>query len=167
MNVEVGSVFHEVQQFRQPLLWLFLGGMTLFLILVFGLGFFKLQAANNKFAWAFFLPPLIMLGINIMLFTSRLVTDVDTNSLSVQFLPFHRSTVKIQLENLVSHESLKINALREYGGWGIRYSKTGKAYLVGGRQGVRLTYKDGRHLFIGSKKPDELDRAIGSLAGDK
>jgi hypothetical protein len=167
MNPDAGIIFREIQQFRQPLLWLFLGGMTVFLIVVFGAGFLKLQAANSKFAWLLFLPPLIMLGIDLMLYTSRLVTEVRSDGLMLQFVPFHRTAQKIPLENLTAHESSHVRALREYGGWGIRYGRNGKAYLVSGEEGVRLTYSNGKNLFIGSQKPAELDRALKSLLGDK
>jgi hypothetical protein len=167
MTSDAGVLFHEVQQFRQPLLWLLLGGVTVFMTVIFGLGFFKLQAANNKVAWLSFLPPLLILGVDLLIYTSRLVTEVRQDGLTVQFVPFHGSVQKIQMENLAGHESVKIHALREYGGWGIRYGKNSKAYLVRGEEGVRLTYTNGRSLFIGSQKPAELDSAIQSLLGGK
>jgi hypothetical protein len=167
MNPDAGIIFREVQQFRQPALWLLLGGVTVFLIVLFGAGFLKLQAANNKFAWLLFLPPLIMLGVDWMMYTSRLVTEVRSDGLVMQFVPFHRIAQKIPLENVTAHESINVRALREYGGWGIRYGRNGKAYLVSGEKGVRLTYSDGKNLFIGSQKPAELDRALKSLLGDK
>lgn len=167
MSPDAGIVFREVQQFRQPLLWLLLGGMSVFMIVLFGAGFLKLQAANNKFSWLLFLPPLIMIFVDLMLYTSRLVTEVRSDGLTVQFVPFHGTAQNISLENLAAHESIKVQALREYGGWGIRYSKAGKAYLVSGEQGVRLTYADGKRLFIGSQTPAELDRAIESLVRRK
>ncbi|MDD4869909.1 MAG: DUF6141 family protein [Kiritimatiellae bacterium] len=165
MSPEAGIVFREVQQFRQPLLWLLLGGMTMFMLVIFGLGFLKLNAANNKLAWLLFIPPLIMIGVSLMMYTSRMVTEVGQDGLTVKFTPFHRSVQKIPLENLASHEVVKIQALREYGGWGIRYGKNSKAYLVSGEEGVRLTYAAGNNLFIGSQKPAELDCAIAMLKG--
>ena len=50
----------------------------------------------------------------------------------------------------------------EYGGWGIRYGATGKAFNVQGNQGVKLTLKSGQTLLIGSLRPAELEKAIST-----
>jgi hypothetical protein len=39
----------------------------------------------------------------------------------------------------------------EYGGWGIKYGKMGKAYNVSGNRGVQLEFTDGKRLLIGSQ----------------
>ena len=48
----------------------------------------------------------------------------------------------------------------EYGGWGIRWTRNGKAYNVSGDLGVRIDYENGRHLLIGTRHPDALKQAI-------
>ncbi|MHC4338483.1 MAG: hypothetical protein ACYSTG_11155 [Planctomycetota bacterium] len=56
--------------------------------------------------------------------------------------------------------------IREYGGWGIRYSfrkGIGRAYNMSGNKGVQLVFKNGKKLLIGSQKPDELAQAINSI----
>ncbi|GIS68544.1 MAG: hypothetical protein CM1200mP8_1020 [Chloroflexota bacterium] len=48
----------------------------------------------------------------------------------------------------------------DYGGWGIRYGKNGKAYNVSGDRGVLLTFKNGSRVMIGSGEVDSLNSAI-------
>ena len=48
----------------------------------------------------------------------------------------------------------------EYGGWGIKYGKMGKAYNVSGNRGVQLEFADRKSILIGSQKPEQLDSAI-------
>jgi TATA-box binding protein (TBP) (component of TFIID and TFIIIB) len=54
--------------------------------------------------------------------------------------------------------------LLEYGGWGIKYGRKGKAYNVSGNRGVQLVFKDGKQLLIGSQRAEELAEAISSIA---
>ena len=50
--------------------------------------------------------------------------------------------------------------IREYGGWGIRYGKNGKAYNISGDRGVQLELQNSKPLLIGSQRADELAQTI-------
>ncbi len=50
--------------------------------------------------------------------------------------------------------------LREYGGWGVKYGRAGKAYNVSGNRSVQLKLSSGKGLLIGSQRPEELAQAI-------
>jgi hypothetical protein len=52
--------------------------------------------------------------------------------------------------------------LRDYGGYGIRTGRFGKAYVANGQRGVRLKLTDGTTLVLGSQKSDELVRILSS-----
>ncbi|NVL91956.1 MAG: hypothetical protein HWN71_02845 [Desulfobacterales bacterium] len=58
------------------------------------------------------------------------------------------------------------NPLKDYGGWGIRYGRGGRAYNVSGNRGVYLELSNGKSLLIGSLQPEELARAIGMQMRD-
>ena len=53
--------------------------------------------------------------------------------------------------------------MREYGGWGIRFGKSGKAYNIKGDEGLQLVFKNGKRLLIGSQKSQELAQAVDSI----
>ncbi|MDY0294116.1 MAG: hypothetical protein RBQ77_06090, partial [Candidatus Methanomethylophilaceae archaeon] len=54
------------------------------------------------------------------------------------------------------------NALRDYGGWGIRYWTRGKGYIVPGSEGGVEIFLKGRDrgILIASRRPEELLSAI-------
>ena len=64
------------------------------------------------------------------------------------------------MEDLKTYEVRTYSALREYGGWGIRWGLNGKAYNVGGNRGVQLELSNGELILIGSRKPDEFAEAL-------
>lgn len=98
------------------------------------------------------------LGVPVLLGFANLSTEVRPSGLYVRFLPFHFRFKK--LEDIEQAKACTYRPLAEYGGWGIRYGKSGKAYNVSGNQGVLLTLKSGKTLLIGSQRPSELESAI-------
>jgi len=108
---------------------------------------------------------MLCVGIVVLFYIMKLVTEVRSDGLYIRFYPLHRSFHKIPLENLKECEARTYRPLREYHGWGVRYVRKGKVYNVSGNLGVRLDYSNGRHLLIGSQKAEELAQAIKSVLG--
>lgn len=102
------------------------------------------------------------IGLPAFFLSARLITEVRSDGIYVRFFPVHFSFHKIAYEELGSFEVRKYNALREYGGWGIRYGPQGKAYNVGGNRGVQLVLTDGKRILIGSQRPEEFLAALQS-----
>ena len=95
----------------------------------------------------------------IGLFASlRLITEVHADALHVRFAPMR--TKRIQLDQIAAAEVRTFRPIRDFGGWGVRYTKQLKAYLASGNRGVQLSMLDGRHLFIGSQRPEEFEAAL-------
>ncbi len=94
------------------------------------------------------------------MYTTGLDTQVTSHGLSVRFRPFHRKWRVFEFESILEAEALTYSPLKDFGGWGIRYGKKGKAYSVSGNEGVLLKLKNGKSVLIGSKKHEELGRAI-------
>jgi len=86
------------------------------------------------------------------------VAEVRDDGLYIRFYPLTHQ--KIPFEHIVHCEVRTYNPIREFGGWGIRYGKGGKAYNVSGNRGVQLDLVNGKRLLIGSGRPEELARAI-------
>ena len=116
---------------------------------------------------------LVGLGVGTFVFTLllgpvllrivKLVTEVRSDGLYVRFYPVHLSFKPIALDRVVKLAAVRYRPIRQYGGWGIRRARGGKAYNVKGDKGVRLDFDNGRHLLIGSQQPDELEAAIRSI----
>ena len=162
--------FLEVQQFRQKWLQIILIAVSLFLILFFGYGMIQQLGMGHPWgsrpmsnmALAIVGPIMILMGIGLSLlfYKMRLFTEVREDGIYINFVPLSRQTVLF--ENIVSCEVRTYRPIREYGGWGIRYGRAGKAYNVSGNRGVQLRLSNGKGLLIGSQRPEELAQAIQS-----
>ncbi len=100
------------------------------------------------------------LGIPLLLWATRLSVRVEPGHLRIRFFPFRRRD--IPLSEIARWEVRTYRPIREYGGWGIRYSLTGAgwAYNVSGNRGVQLGFTDGGRLLLGSQHPEELAAAL-------
>jgi hypothetical protein len=106
----------------------------------------------------------LMLAIAGLFWNLRLETEVRADGLYVRFFPFHLRCRKFTPQELSEHYARQYRPLLEYGGWGIKYGRKGKAYNVSGNRGVQLVFKDGKQLLIGSQRAEELAEAISSIA---
>ncbi|MHC4386604.1 MAG: hypothetical protein ACYSUG_06395, partial [Planctomycetota bacterium] len=55
--------------------------------------------------------------------------------------------------------------IAEYGGWGIRFGKSGGAYNLRGSQGIQLILKNGKNFLIGTQQPDDFIQAVQTAGG--
>ncbi len=105
---------------------------------------------------------LIGLGLPILFGYAALIVEVSGEGIRINYRPFVRRT--IVLSEIATVEARKYNAVKEYGGWGIKgWSKAKMAYNVSGSHGAEVTLRDGRSVMIGSRRADELAAAVKSL----
>jgi hypothetical protein len=124
---------------------------------VLGHAWGKLPMSNgNIIGWTIFL-----WIIYLRLITVRLVTEVQKWALIVSLRGFWRSR-RVPFDAIVSVESVTYDPARDYGGYGVRSTREGQAYLAGGTHGIRLTLANGEKLVVGSQRADEL---AGILSG--
>lgn len=159
-----GTVFKEAQRFRQP--WLF--ALMIGLIAIMTWGFVQqillgVPWGDNPAPDWMMVMLFIIFGILFpaFIFSLGLFTEVTSSELRIRFRPLQVKGERIPLKDIAEHASVDYRPLREFGGWGIRYGPTGKAYNVSGTRGVRLRTVEGREILIGSWRADELDAAIG------
>jgi hypothetical protein len=74
----------------------------------------------------------------------------------VRFLPIHWNFKKFGFEQIIRCYARKYRPIAEYGGWGIRWGKSGKAYNAYGNIGVQLELIDGKKSSLAHKKPMNL-----------
>jgi hypothetical protein len=157
-----GVLFSERQRFLQTWVW------ALVMVVVIGVWAMALMQfvfdrpedpslANDIIvivAWA-----LAGVGIPVLFLVMRLETEVRGDGLYVRFFPFHLNPRKFAWADIAESRARRYDALREYGGWGIRWGKGGRAYNISGDRGLQLVLKDGKRWLIGSQKADELAAA--------
>ena len=163
-------LFSEVQRFNQPWIWTIILPISLGPIALFGYGFVQQVVGGEPWgdkpmsdvgllvAFAFCL----VFGVVLLLLFAKmkLVVLVQPGALLLRFVPLHRDFKRFELDGIRSHRALTYRPIREYGGWGIRLVRDGRAYNVSGDRGVRFDFPDGTHLLVGSKRAEELDRAV-------
>ena len=160
--------FREIQKFNQRWLWILLLGSSVFVVTFFGYGMIKQivfgqmwgSRPMSNIALAIVGPGIMLftLGFTYLFYSLKLITEVRNDGLYIRFFPLsHRI---IPFENIKYCEVRTYRPIKEYGGWGIRYGRKGKAYNVSGNRGVQLKLSEGKPLLIGSQKPEELARTI-------
>jgi len=166
MKNQMDSNFVEIQQFRQIWIWALILPVSLFLLGHFGVGvieplFFGEPEEYSPTALAIIarsMSLLIGLGLPILAYKIKMISEVKDDGIDIYFYPFKHEW--IPFESIINFEARTYNALKEYGGWGIRTGLNGKAYNVSGNSGVQLELAGGEKLLIGSQRSDELARVI-------
>ena len=92
----------------------------------------------------------------------RLVTELHPSELLVSMRGLWR-TRRIQISDIKSVEVVRFNPVRDYGGYGVRRTRQGTAYIAGGNEGVRLELTAGAPVVLGSERSKELAEAIFQL----
>lgn len=152
-------LFTERQKFNQWWLWLILIGMN-GLVVVFIVKGLTTQTMNI----GLWLGAFLSLLITISFYFLSLETRIDEKGIMVKFFPFHFSFIRIPWDRIEKVEVRQYSALGEFGGWGIRYGSSGKAYNVSGDIGIQLTLKDHSNLLIGTNKKEEVEVVLRQLA---
>jgi hypothetical protein len=93
--------------------------------------------------------------VYLRLLTVRLVTEVRDRELIVKMRGLWRAH-RVLLVNIPSAEVVDFDPIRDYGGYGIRSNREGKAYIANGNGGVRLKLSDGSSLVVGSQRANAL-----------
>jgi hypothetical protein len=101
----------------------------------------------------------------LRLITLKLVTNVEAGRLTVSIGGLW-SVRKISLAQIRNVEVVTYNPVIDYGGYGIRLARKGRAYIAAGDQGVRLTPAKGMKVLVGSQRPQELFKAIADSGGE-
>ena len=163
MTAANNPIFREVQRFSQPLRLFALvsmaAGGTILAIVMARRG----SEENSVSLLGQMLALIAVLGVGVLFFTVRLETEVRPDGLYVRFFPFHVHYRRFSAADIAQYYARTYRPILEYGGWGIRCGRKGRAYNMKGNRGVQLVFTDGKQLLIGSQKPEELVEAIRSV----
>jgi hypothetical protein len=165
MNQEQGPspIYREAQRFRQVWIWvivLAIVGLEWYsavrqLLLHRPVDTNSMPDITTAIFWFIF-----GIGLPALLFFSQLITEVRDDGIYIRFSPFHMTFRRIAFTEVKQCKVRTYNPIREYGGWGIRVRRKGKAYNVSGDRGVQIELLNGDRLLIGSQRAEELWRAI-------
>ena len=156
------TLFLEQQRLRQKWIWLLVGivaaiAWAAFIQqVVFGNPVGN-RPTPNYVVWLIFI--LFGIGMPWLMYFIKLVTRLDSSHLTVRLRPL--LTRKIPLKEIASFEARTYRPLREFGGWGLRFSpRYGRAYNMHGNRGVQLILSNDDKILVGSQHADELAEAL-------
>lgn len=144
--------FYEKQYFRQAWILIIILLINAIWVLDFGYRIFydiplgdKPMPITGLIVFA-----VICVGLSTLLITAKLETEIRKEGIYIRFTPFHLSKKFFEWENIENYQVDEYKPLREFGGWGIRYSLSGAgtAYNVVGNKGLKLTLKNGKKVVI-------------------
>jgi hypothetical protein len=149
MSRKAERLFYEEQTFRQGRIRILLAvppSILLVLVIwqvVLGHPWGKHPMSNASLVgWAIFLWLVYLRLVRI-----RLVTELGPSELLVSMRGLWR-TRRIPLSDIKSFEVVKYDPVRDYGGYGIRITRHGIAYIAGGSDGVRLQLISGATVLV-------------------
>ena len=163
-----GLLYREVQRFRQFWIWILVIAVSL--ITIWGMVqqiVLSKPFGNNPAPDIVLIIIVVVIGFGLPIFfyVTNLTTEVRNDGVYFRFFPLHISFRKIGLEDINGFDVQTYRAIRDYGGWGIRYGRKGKAYNVSGNRGVQLRLSNGELILIGSQHPEEMAEAIKAVLG--
>ena len=150
--------FCETLSFRQPVLWILLLGLFAVTVGVQGYFYFR-GVSGGGGLFALVLSAVIFLFVIGLLFMTRLETRVDSAGLHTRLYPLEITYRDLGWDEMTAWKQDVINPWR-HGGWGLRLGKNSKAYIVSGNRCVTISLKNGKTLFVGTRRPEELAAAL-------
>ncbi len=85
---------------------------------------------------------------------------IDESNFSYKMRPFHFKWHQIPFKDIDKIEVLTINPLKEFGGWGYRFGKLGKAYTISGNKIIHIVTKSQQKLNFSVVDNIKADKVI-------
>jgi hypothetical protein len=110
---------------------------------------------------------IFLIGLFVLFIKTKLITEVRDSGIYYSFPPFIIREKKIAKEEIERVEVRKYNAIKEYGGWGVRQRKvmrkSGIAYNVSGSTGLQLYLKSGKKILFGTQRKEAIESAMNKM----
>jgi hypothetical protein len=160
-------VFRETQQVRE--MWV----IALVVVIALGPWIALLRTitsggpnVRSRLPSVGFLVIFLVFGVALpsMLFSMNLITEVRTDGVCLKYVPFHRTFRCFAYSEIATINVRTYRPVAEYGGWGLRSGRAGRAYNVSGDQGLQIVMKTGDRILIGTQQPEALMRTVASVA---
>ncbi len=171
--MDAKTLFSETQKFKQKWLWtllllVFIGCNGLFIYGIYTQIIKNQQFGNSPMSDTTlliasaitFLITLLLICLFIFL---RLDTQIREDGIYVKFFPFHRTYKKYEWDTISKSFVRQYSPIKEYGGWGVRFGFSGKAFNVSGNKGLQLVLANGKKILIGTNKPHELNDLLNKI----
>lgn len=107
----------------------------------------------------FILGAIICFVFSLILFMLRLEVKVYDDRVEYKLLPIHKAYRVVMLNTIVKTDTINPSRL---GIFGIKIKNTlsGTFYYLGGNSIMRITTIDGKNLYIGTRKIEEMENVV-------
>jgi hypothetical protein len=153
--------FREEQRFQ----WFWTAAMLVPAIII-GYGLYRQVWLGRPVGPGILLWPAFAVAVVVAVWISqmKLVSEVRDDVLSIRFLRLWPDRV-VPWNQVARAEVFTYRPIRDYGGWGVRWSARGTVFHARGNRGVRMELVSGERVLVGSQRPEELARAIWERTG--
>ncbi len=171
------SIYKEEQKFKPLLVWLISVPTWCVFNVIFALGLYKQLQLGQP--WGDNPMPdqgliiftigmnIFLIGLIVLFIKTKLIIEIRDNGIYYRFPPFIIRERKIAKEEIERYEVRKYNAIKEYGGWGVRQRKvlrkSGIAYNVSGSIGLQLYLINGKKVLLGTQRKEAIESAMNKL----
>jgi lysylphosphatidylglycerol synthetase-like protein (DUF2156 family) len=155
-------VFYEQQRIKSVWLWLLVISMNvLFVSALVAKLFFNISVGAKRVETTeLIVVTILSLALTFLFCLLRLQTIIKADGIYVRLFPVHMKYRRLPWSSINKCFVRSYKPLAEYGGWGIRYGFTGKAYNISGNKGIQIVFNDNRKLLIGTQKSGAAEAAI-------
>lgn len=152
--------YKETQRFTQLYIWL---PLIFSFIMVTTVTLVTLSKKENPQNMDYFSlgGPLIVLLTGYLLYLCKLEVEITPQFVRVKLFPFTKWK-EYSWKSIQSAYVRTYKPLSEYGGWGIKGSRTNRAYNISGNKGLQLVFTD-KKVLIGSNQTDKLNSYLLTL----
>lgn len=132
---------------KMPSFILILFGIQFMFFLVF---FFKTKSIDLGIFY-------ILLPVTFILAFSKMTIIVTVTSFKYKLFPLHINYKEIDWKEIKEIKISKIDALSDFAGWGLRYSrKYGWGYIFSSNDAILLTFRNNKKIAITIKDKTEI-----------
>jgi hypothetical protein len=130
--------------------------------------FYISNSINNGIAPVNFVLPMLLLILFLAFFSSvKLSWSIKSDGFTYRFFPFNLKVRHFDIHDITHVEVLEISPIREFGGWGLRFGKLGKAFTTHGNHILHLELRDGSKLNFTTDHPNELQAFLSALQNSR
>lgn len=96
----------------------------------------------------------------------KMTVRVNRQGIFFKYIPFHFSEQFIPWEKIHEWELIKVNAITDFGGIGIRYSRTKKGFIINSKAGLEIRKTDKRIIVLSINDTQGAEAALQGFASD-
>jgi hypothetical protein len=98
--------------------------------------------------------------ISGLLVMTRLTTHIDSRGISFRLFPFQSKEKTLSWQDIELAQVRTYKPIQDFGGWGLRWSRNGRAYSVKGNHCIQLVLRNQKRILVGTQKPEIVEGMI-------